>query len=90
MILFYDDAYKQQICLSYPHNHPYQPNRHVCTYLFSQWTGVSLVSVPSLATFLDIPKMFSTHRTSPLGCYYSDMEAYVEKAHRSLGSTKGV
>lgn len=57
---------------------------------FAQWTGVSLVSVPSLATFLGIPKIFSTHRASPLGCYYSDMEAYVEEAQSSLASTKGV
>lgn len=47
----------------------YQSTMHA-PISFAQWTGISLVSVPSLATFLDIPKMFSTHKTS-LGCYHS-------------------
>lgn len=78
--------YVSRIPIAIPTN---QIAMHAPTF-FAQWTGVSLVSVPSLVTFLDIPKMFSTHRTSPLGRYYCDMEAYVEKAHRSLGPTKGV
>lgn len=67
---------------------PLPPTKSPCMLLpmIAQWTEMGVVSVPSLATFLVIPKIFSSHRTCLL--YHSDIDVYFETAHKSPGTTR--
>lgn len=92
MSLSSKEVYKMQTYFFYVCSHSH-PQKSPCMVLpmFAQWTGMGLVSVPSLATFLDIQKKkISTHRTYLQGCYHSDMDAYFETAHKSPTSTRAI